>query len=232
MLQQTQVDRVIGAFDQFLTAYPAPADFAAATPAEVVAAWGRLGYLRRARNLHAAARVIAADGWPNDLEELPGVGPYTAAAIAAFADDRRVAAIDVNLRRVLSRWEGAVLSEQDARALGNDLVDGSRPGDWNQAMMDLGAVLCRPRAPRCAECPVVAWCRDPSIEIPSRSQGRFEGSIRQARAATLKLLVAGPHTLGELETASGLDPSTITAAVGALEREGAIGRHDAHLRLI
>jgi A/G-specific adenine glycosylase len=107
MLQQTQVDRVIGAFDQFLTAYPTPAHFAAATPAEVVAAWGGLGYLRRARNLHAAATVIATDGWPDDLEELPGVGPYTAAAIAAFADGQRVAAIDVNLRRVLTRWEGA-----------------------------------------------------------------------------------------------------------------------------
>jgi A/G-specific adenine glycosylase len=232
MLQQTQVDRVISAFDQFLTAYPTPADFAAATPAEVVAAWGGLGYLRRARNLHAAATVIATDGWPDDLEELPGVGPYTAAAIAAFADGQRVAAIDVNLRRVLTRWEGALLSERDARTLGNDLVDGRRPGDWNQAMMDLGAVLCRPRAPRCAECPVVAWCRDPSIDLPSHSQGRFEGSVRQARAATLKLLVTGPLTLEELETASGLDASTIKAASSALEREGAIGRHGERLRLV
>ena len=232
MLQQTQVGRVIVAFERFLTTYPTPVDFAAATPAAVVEAWGGLGYLRRARNLHAAATVIATDGWPADLEELPGAGPYTAAAIAAFADDRRVAAVDVNLRRVLSRWEGSVLAEREARALGNDLVDRTRPGDWNQAMMDLGAVLCRPRFPRCDHCPVADWCRDPSIELPSRSQGRFEGSIRQARAATLKLLVSGPLTLDQLEAASGLDRATIAAASDALERERALDRQGGLLRLV
>jgi A/G-specific adenine glycosylase len=231
MLQQTQVSRVEPVYLRFIASYPTPASFATATPEQVVAAWEGLGYLRRVRHLQTAARRIETAGWPADLTELPGVGPYTAAAIRAFTRGEPVAAIDVNLRRVLSRWKGRVLSVQEAGQVGNDLVDGTRPGPWNQAMMDLGAGICRPRTPRCDECPVAAWCRDPSIGLPSARQPRFEGSVRQARAAVMKLLVDGPRTVDQLGTSSGLDPVTVSQACAALIAEEAIARDGESVRL-
>ena len=231
MLHQTQVSRVDLVYVRFMASFPTPASFAAASPERVVAAWEDLGYLRRARNLHEAARRLESAGWPVDLTELPGVGPYTAAAIRAFAGGEPVAAVDVNLRRVLSRWEGRVLSVRGAGDVGNELVDVARPGAWNQATMDLGALLCRPRSPRCGECPVAAWCRDPSIGLPSVRQTRFEGSVRQARAAVLKLLVDGPRTVEQLRTSTGLDPATVRRACEALIAEEAISRDGQSFRL-
>lgn len=228
MLQQTQVSRVVPAFNRFLASYPTPDAFAAASPEEVIAAWGGLGYLRRARSLHAAARHLRDSGWPQDLTDLPGVGPYTAAAVAAFADGHRVAAVDVNLRRVLSRWVGQSLSAARGQIVGREQVDAARPAHWNQAMMDLGASLCRPQ-PRCDECPVSEWCEDPEIDIASRPQSPYEGSVRQARAAVMKDLVGGPATRTRL--GPGLDPATVDQALRALLAEGAVVGDGDRLRL-
>lgn len=230
MLQQTQASRVAPTYGRFLTVYPDPASFAAATPEEVIVAWGNLGYLRRARRLQAAARAVAEGGWPEDMRSLPGVGPYTAAAVGIFAFGRAGSAVDVNLRRVLSRWEGKALSTGEARD--RAVVDRERPGDWNQAMMDLGAVLCRPQAPRCDDCPVRRWCRDPSIEVTARTQGRFEGSRRQARAAILKALVDGPLAAAGLVETVGLDPGQVREAMAALAAEGQVGVEGDAIRLI
>lgn len=222
MLQQTQVTRVEPAYRDFMERYPHPSDLAAARPADVVNAWGELGYLRRARSLQAAARRIAEEGWPEDLTVLPGVGPYTATAIRVFADDARLAAIDINLRRVLSRWVGTELTVRAATALGNEIVDFARPRDWNQAMMDLGAGLCRPTSPRCTECPVAALCLDPTVEVSVRRQSPFEGSRRQARAAILKQLARGTADLDELVERTGLEASTVSHALEALIEERAV----------
>ncbi|MEX1006050.1 MAG: A/G-specific adenine glycosylase [Acidimicrobiia bacterium] len=222
MLQQTQVTRVEPVFRRFVEMFPTPAELAEAPFAEVVVAWGDLGYLRRARNLQAAARQIVDAGWPTDLTDLAGVGPYTAAAVSAFADDAPVAAVDVNVRRILSRWTGTVLSTADAGVVGRTTLSPGRAGDWNQAMMDLGARLCRPRIPRCSECPVRSWCTAPSLDLPVRRQTALDGSIRQARAAVLKRLAVNDDAVDGLIRATGLAPDTVQQAVEALVSEGTV----------
>jgi len=232
MLQQTSVARVEPAFRRFLEAYPTPEHLAAANSADVIVAWGDLGYLRRARNLASAARLIAARGWPADLTELPGVGQYTAAAVRTFADGAVVPAVDINLRRVLSRWSGAALDQRQAQTAAYDEIDPERPGDWNQAMMDLGATLCRPRAPRCDACPVSAWCQDASIELPTIRQSRYDGSVRQARAAALKYLArSGVGSEAQLVASLGLDPAVMREALGALDAEAVVIRDGGTIRL-
>jgi A/G-specific adenine glycosylase len=194
MLQQTQVSRVVAHFDEFLARFPTIEDLAGAGFPDVLAAWVGLGYNTRAKRLHEAARRIAAEGWPTDpagLEELPGIGSYTAAAIAAFAFGGQVAAVDVNQRRVLSRWHGEVLTGAALEAMARQHL----PADaatWNQAVMDLGALVCRPLRPRCDVCPVSDWCAGPEVATPPRPQGRFEGSVRQARGAVIRALIRQP----------------------------------------
>lgn len=226
MLQQTQARRVAPVYREFLARFPDPEALAAASRAEAIAAWGGLGYQRRALALHAAATQIAAEGWPADrdgLAALPGVGPYTSAAVACFALGAAVPAVDVNLRRVLSRWagtplRGAVLDHRAAEA-----VDRAHASDWNQAVMDLGALLCRPERPRCDRCPVAGWCTDPSVEVQAGRQSAYQGSLRQARAAVLRHLAsAGPTRLPELVGALGLDRIRVEQACAALAAEGAI----------
>lgn len=229
MLQQTPASRVVPAYERFLASYPSPDHFAEATPEDVISTWGGLGYLRRARYLHAAARQVRDAGWPDDLTSLPGVGRYTAAAVRSFADGEVVAAVDVNLRRVLSRWVGRVLSPRQGEVIGSEQIDTSRPADWNQAMMDLGATLCRPRQPRCGDCPVVEWCDDPGVDIAVRPQTRYAGSVRQARAAVLKALAGGPVSRNRLDL--DLDPDTINQAVDDLKVEGAVIDDGRRLRL-
>ncbi|NOY56765.1 MAG: A/G-specific adenine glycosylase, partial [Actinobacteria bacterium] len=166
MLQQTQASRVTGAYVRFLDRFPDPASAARADAAEILAIWSGLGYNTRALRLREAARSIVAHGWPTTAEtlrSLPGVGPYTAAAVACFAFGEQVPAVDTNLRRVLSRWFGRPLDGAElADAADTQLADGSA-ADWNQAVMDLGATLCRPRRPVCASCPVASWCVGPDV---------------------------------------------------------------------
>jgi A/G-specific adenine glycosylase len=195
MLQQTQVERVAPRYLAWLERWPTVAELAAAPVADVIREWQGLGYYRRARNLHRAAEQIAAGGWPEDLTELPGVGRYTADAVACFALGRDVLPIDVNVARVRDRSGEAF----DAGCA--------------QALMDLGATVCLARVPRCDACPLAASCPSRGRRYePLRKQGRFEGSFRQRRAATLRLVTASTRRVAEL------DP----AAVAALERDGLV----------
>jgi A/G-specific adenine glycosylase len=167
MLQQTRVEAVIPYYRRFLARFPTPAALAAAPESDVLAAWSGLGYYSRARNLQRAARQLMDCGLPRTYEEvlsLPGAGPYTAAAIASIALNLPHAAVDGNVMRVISRITddpSEISSAQAKRRFATEasaLLDRGRPGDFNQAMMELGAAICVPRSPDCAACPVVAFC--------------------------------------------------------------------------
>jgi A/G-specific adenine glycosylase len=198
MLQQTQVERVVPRYLGWLSRWPTVAALACAEPADVIRAWQGLGYNRRGLNLHRAAQRIARDGWPDDLTELPGVGPYTAAAVASFAFGRPVLPVDTNVRRVQERTGHAF-----SPAAG-------------QALMDLGATVCLARIPRCDACPLADACpaRGRRYE-PLRKQSRFEGSFRQRRAETLRLVAAAAQPLRALDA----------AAVESLARDGLVTIH-------
>jgi A/G-specific adenine glycosylase len=189
MLQQTQVARVVPRYLEWVERWPTAAALAAATRAEVLAAWVGLGYNRRAVALHEAARAVARDGWPADLRILPGVGPYTAAAVASFAFGAPVAAVDTNARRVAARLGHG---PPDA------LLPPERAADWNQAAMELGATVCTARTPRCDACPVAEWCAsagDPAVASSSRVRSggaeRFEDSNRWVRGRVVAALAKG-----------------------------------------
>jgi A/G-specific adenine glycosylase len=167
MAQQTQISRVVEAWARFLDRFPTVEALAAASPADVLRAWRGMGYDRRALNLHRAARMIVAehDGQvPRDLaalQRLPGIGPYTARAVASIAFGAVVGAVDTNVRRVLGRVLGgrAGLAPAALQAAADASVDPVRSADWTHAVMDVGATLCRPTRPRCEECPLRPWCR-------------------------------------------------------------------------
>ena len=175
MLQQTRVAAVIEHYREFLRRFPTIEKLAAARQAGVLAAWSGLGYYRRARMLHAAAKVIVHEHGGNfpasegELRDLPGIGRYTAAAIASIAFNEPVAVVDGNVERVLQRLLGKRIAGKELWATANDLLDTNRPGDFNQAMMELGAVLCTPRAPACLTCPVIELCATRG-ELPSATK--------------------------------------------------------------
>lgn len=164
MLQQTRVAAVIEHYHEFLRRFPTVRKLAAAREASVLAAWSGLGYYRRARMLHQAAKAIVRERegeFPRaaaEWRELPGIGRYTAAAIASIAFGEPVAVVDGNVERVLQRIVGAALAGEDLWRAAKDRLDGERPGDFNQAMMELGATVCTPRAPACLTCPVIELC--------------------------------------------------------------------------
>ncbi len=187
MLQQTRVETVIPYYRRWLERFPDVATLADASVDDVLLEWQGLGYYRRVRGLHAGARVVReryAGILPSvygELRELPGIGEYTAGAVASIAFGHRVGAADGNVRRVLSRLhDDASLPPRRLRALADAWVDPERPGDWNQALMDLGATLCTPRAPDCGACPLGTWCR-------SRAAGTQEA--RPAPPGTRKVVV-------------------------------------------
>jgi len=195
MLQQTQVERVVPRYVEWLQRWPTVQAFAAASPADVIRAWQGLGYNRRGLNLHGAARRIARHGWPDDLTELPGIGPYTAAAVASFAFGRDVLPVDTNVRRVQERT-GHEFSSRAA-----------------QALMDLGATVCLARVPRCGVCPLAYECPSRGRRYaPLRKQSPFEGSFRQRRAQTLRLVATADRAFAELDA----------EAVQSLARDGLV----------
>jgi A/G-specific adenine glycosylase len=173
MLQQTRVAAVIDRYNAFLERFPSVVALAVAPEQEVLALWSGLGYYRRARMMHKAAQLLAADhggalpAASADLRKLPGIGAYTAAAIASIAHGEPVAVVDGNVERVICRlsgWEaaggaGATAQRREIDAFANQLLDAERPGDFNQAMMELGATVCVPRSPQCDACPLVAACK-------------------------------------------------------------------------
>jgi A/G-specific adenine glycosylase len=197
MLQQTQAARVVPYYEAFLARFPTAAALAAAPVRDVLAAWSGLGYNRRALALHAAARVVAASGWPEDLTALPGVGAYTAAAVGSFAWDRDAAAVDTNARRVIERHDGEARRPRALAHRAAEWLPAGRAATFNQAMMELGATVCTPRAPRCGECPIASGCathaRGGPVEAPRRARGaaRFEETDRWARGRIVAALVAG-----------------------------------------
>lgn len=186
-------------WESFIGRYPTPEAMARVDVGDVIRAWGRLGYPRRARRLWESARIIASQGWPNDLTELPGVGRYTAGAVAAQANDADVPAVEVNIRRVTERVAGRALTEREAEAEmlrlgGGRASDVLGPRDRLLALMDVGAMLCRPRDPRCGECPLRRRCATRGVrpgEQRSR-QASFEGSFRQRRGKVMAVLRDGP----------------------------------------
>jgi A/G-specific adenine glycosylase len=217
MLQQTQALRVVPYYERWLAQFPDAATLARARTRDVLAAWSGLGYNRRALALQRAARHVSAHGWPSDLTQLDGVGPYTAAAVSAFAFDRDIAAVDTNVRRVLTRRDGVVHSPRALAARAAEHLPRGRAAAFNHAKMELGATVCRPRAPRCGECPVAAGCAGPSADPPPRrSAGRFEDSDRWARGRVLAALLAGvePPVSGE----------RLERALAGLERDGLLVR--------
>jgi A/G-specific adenine glycosylase len=186
MAQQTQAARAAEAWTAWLARWPTVASLAAAPVADVLRAWKGMGYNRRALNLHRAAQRLVADhggvvpGTVTELQALPGVGPYTARAVAAIAFRIPVGAVDTNVRRVLGRlaaggpeaFDGAAM-----QALADASVPRDRPDAWTHALMDLGQRLCRPAKPRCADCPVIAWCRYAAGDRPAASAG--PGPVRR-----------------------------------------------------
>jgi len=178
MLQQTRVRAVIEHYHEFLRRFPAVEKLAAARAASVLAAWSGLGYYRRARMMHAAAKVVVGERggkFPEtaaEWRELPGIGRYTAAAIASIAFGERVAAVDGNVERVRQRLSGQRITGANLWRAAENLLDRERPGDFNQAMMELGATVCTPRAPACLTCPVVDLCT---------TRGALAGTEKPAR---------------------------------------------------
>lgn len=202
MLHQTQVPRVAAVFDDFLARFPTPDAMADAGPAAVIEAWGRLGYPRRARRLYDAAVMLRDHGWPDDLTTLPGVGRYTAAAVVAQADDADVPAVEVNVRRVAERVSGGRLSERAAEAATVRIGRPLHGRDRLLALMDVGALLCRPREPRCGECPLHRRCatRAPLADETRHRQPPFAGSFRQRRGVVMARLRDGGAPARELDT--------------------------------
>jgi len=207
MLQQTQAERVIPKWRAFLDAFPTPRVCSQASLGEVLRLWQGLGYPRRARNLRDAAQIVVehhGGRLPNDLDALlalPGVGPYTARAVLAFAFERDVAVVDTNIARILARTAGDRLTPKRAQAAADDVVPIGQGWVWNQVIMDVGATLCR-RTPHCERCPLAGACTwhlagrpqpDPAVGSAgvSGKQARFEGSDRQARGKVLATLAAG-----------------------------------------
>ncbi len=223
MLQQTQVSRVIPKFKSFMALWPSVESLAVAETDELLTAWSGLGYNSRALRLRDATRVIAAHGWPGSvrgLEDLPGVGPYTAAAAGSIAFGINVPALDTNLRRVLSRWAGQPLSRGSLEDFAFEVV-GSPAGDWNQALMDLGSAVCTPKEPTCSSCPVSTWCADPAVyESPPR-QSAFEGSHRQLRGALLRAHLEG-RDLHRAGKNLGRTDAEIEKTLDALHSEGLV----------
>jgi A/G-specific adenine glycosylase len=207
MLQQTQVERVLPVYTKWLERWPTPARLAAESPGEAVRAWGRLGYPRRAIRLHRAARTLVSRHGgtvPDDLAALlalPGVGPYTAAAVLSFGFGGRQAVLDTNVRRVIERLllGGARATGRSVTAVERAVAESVLPDDagvaatWGVAVMELGALVCTARAPACGECPVATHCRwrqhgFPAGELrPIRSQ-RYAGTDRQCRGTLLAAL--------------------------------------------
>ncbi|HEV2776983.1 MAG TPA: A/G-specific adenine glycosylase [Solirubrobacteraceae bacterium] len=216
MAQQTQIARVLERYEDWLERWPTAQSLAAATPAQVLTAWVGLGYNQRALRLRAACAIVARDGWPRDsrgLRALPGVGAYTAAAVASFAFGERIAAVDTNVRRVAAR----VGAEPSA------LLPVVRHADWNQAAMELGARVCTARSPRCEECPAAPWCpsrgRVATASRASRPRAvRFEETDRWARGRVIASLAAGDVLPAPIA------PERLERVLAGLERDGLIER--------
>ncbi len=217
MLQQTQVARVQPRYERWLHRWPTTQALADATAEDVLTEWVGLGYNSRALRLREAAAIVAEHGWPTDtagLQRLPGVGPYTAAAVASFAFGEPVAAVDTNVRRVADRLGHGTPGE---------LLPHAHAAEWNQALMELGALVCGARRASCEICPAGRWCASRgSVQVPPRAAGgsreRFEDSNRWVRGRIVAALAAGQ------QPPAGIDPARLGAALDGLIRDGLVRR--------
>jgi A/G-specific adenine glycosylase len=236
MLQQTQAHRVEPLFSAFVERFPNVRELAAASRADVIRAWAGLGYNRRALALHEAACTILRDFGaivPAELEalrSLPGVGPYTAAAVASIAYGAPIPAVDTNVRRVVARFHRGVDPDEveaaEVSALADRWLDPRDPGGWNQAVMDVGREHCRP-APRCGACPLAPWCRyragGRTKRRPGRAQPPFEGSVRQVRGRLLDALRASDATRpSDLAALTEFDLPRVRRALEGLVADGLV----------
>ena len=248
MAQQTQIGRVSEAWAAFLVAFPTIPALAEATPADVLRAWRGLGYNRRALNLWRAARVVVEDHGgelPRDvaaLERLPGIGPYTARAVAAIAFGLPVGAVDTNIRRVLARaltGSRDGLTARELQRVADESVPTVRPAEWTHALMDVGATFCRPTAPRCGDCPARNECRYAATagaaeHVPARGRARraaaepplpFPATSRWLRGRILDRLRDGPGWVELAAPIGSHDRAAVEAALGELAEEGLVERH-------
>lgn len=195
MLQQTRVAAVIEHYDRFLRRFPTVQKLAAAEQPSVLAQWSGLGYYRRARNLHAAAKVVVKQHggeFPRssaELRNLPGIGRYTAAAIASIAFGEPIAVVDGNVERVIARISGRNVAGEQVWAIAEQMLSREHPGDFNQAMMELGATVCLPGEPKCSECPVRRFCR---------TRGRHATPARAARQLKREIAYALERRSGSI----------------------------------
>ena len=244
MLQQTQASRVADRFVRFLDRFPTTEALATARSSEVLAEWSGLGYNRRALALQRTAAVVARDGWPADvagLERLPGIGPYTARAVASLAFGRPVGVVDTNVRRWLLRRFDVADAPGPLQALADALATARADGRadaWTHATMEFGAGVCRTRAPRCAACPIARGCPSrgmaPPVAVPR--QPPLRGSDRAIRGAILRALSAADgHALAASElrrqVGHGTEAARWERALAALDRDGLLHRTDGVVRL-
>lgn len=238
MSQQTQVDRVIPKWHAFIERFPTPADAARAPASVIISMWDGLGYNRRALMLHNCATKISTDHdgiVPNELDELlalPGIGPYTARAILAFAFEDDVGVLDTNVGRVLARVCGRALKPRDAQLVADMVVPVGKSWEWNQALLDFGAQICQKRTPRCSQCPVRGVCTwagtgpDPAVGSAGVgvAQTKFVGSDRQGRGKLVSRLRAGPLRAESARDVMGFadDPDRSERVLASLLADGLV----------
>ncbi len=235
MLQQTPVARVLPIYIEWMKRWPTPAALAAATPAQVITAWGRLGYPRRALRLHECAKVISTQykgripDTQSELRELPGIGDYTSAAIIAFAFDGRSLVLDINIRRLFARVIDGVevptaaptKSERQDR---EKLIPAKNPHVWAAATMELGALICTAKNPKCGQCPLADQCIWRSLDYPLSDQPKrtqsWHGTDRQCRGVIVQALRENP-SLAKKEIMQLWDvPSQVEKALLTLLEDG------------
>ncbi len=241
MAQQTPVARIVPPWEAWMTRWPTPASLAADTPAAAIRMWDRLGYPRRAVNLHRTALVLVRHHGgevPSDepsLRSLPGVGAYTAAAVAAFAFGRRTTVVDTNVRRVLVRAllgaaqaAPSLNAAERALALASTPLDGPTSVAWNVALMEVGALVCTARTPRCGQCPITEECAwfgagRPAYDGPPRRGQRYEGTDRQVRGGILEALRQSREPLPR-KAFDGLDedPGRLDRCLAGLVEDGLV----------
>ena len=247
MAQQTQVDRVIPKWQAFIERFPTPVHAAEAAAGDLISMWDGLGYNRRALYLHKCAQAVVNNhggSFPNELAELlalPGVGPYTARAVQAFAFEADVAVVDTNVGRVLARVAGGSLSANDAQEVADSLVPAGAGWEWNQAFLDFGAMMCTKRSPQCPTCPLrdsCAWAGvgpDPAVGSAgvSKAQARFEGSNRQARGRLVARLRDGSIEVSAVGSIFDFadDAAREESVLASLIDDGMVVEHDGWLSL-
>ena len=247
MAQQTQMSRVLPKYDEFVRAFPTVESLARASTAKVLRAWEGMGYNMRALRLHRAAKRTVREGaFPRTaaaLQQIEGIGPFTAAIISSFAFGEPAAAIDTNVERVLRRLGGDIDARAPARALtpaADAMMARRAPGRWNQAMMDLGGTVCTARAPKCGACPIARWCRarahlarraaGPRAGYRARHEAPFRGSRRYYRGRIVQALrelpAGGSMSTTKLHTSlphcDALDEARFREIVRSLRRDGLV----------